>query len=129
MFDGSLHHGPSCKLLVPQGLPPPVALEDDGDDLPVAPRYRLRQTVLPVQVESSEGGAGLDEAANHCVMTIFSGEVEGGVPVPVLGVKAGPGLDQEVDTLSPALSCRTAQSSPEVNIFSLNIRNINDWKY
>ena len=72
LFDGSLHHGPGCQLLVPEGLPPIVALEDDGDDLSVSPRYGLGQTVLPIEVESPETGAGLDEAADHGVMTIFS---------------------------------------------------------
>ena len=120
LFDGSLRHGPSCQPLVPEGLPPVVALEDDGDDLPVSPGDCLRQTVLPVEVESPERGAGLDEAANHGVMAVLGGEVEGGVPGPVLRAKAGPGLDQEVDTFSPAVSSGAAQRSPEVNIFSLH---------
>ena len=48
--------------------------------------------------------------------------MEGRVPVPVLGAQAGSGLDENVDTFSPAVSCSTAQSSPEVNIFSLHGR-------
>ena len=119
LFNGSLHHGPGCQPLVPEGLSPVVALQDDGDDLSVAPRDGLGQTVLTIEVESSEGGAGLDEAADHGVMTIFSGEVEGRVPVPVLRPQAGSGLDQERDTPGPAVRCSAAQSRPEVNILSL----------
>ena len=120
LLDGSLHHGPGCQPLVPEGLLPLVALEDDGDDLPVSPGDCLRQTVLPVEVESPERGAGLDEAGNHGVVAVLSGEVKGRVPGPVLRAQAGPGLDQEVDTFSPAVSSGAAQRSPEVNILSLH---------
>ena len=59
LFDGSLHHSNGCEPLKPEGLPPVVGVEYDRDDLSVAPRYCLGQTVLTTEIEGGKRAARL----------------------------------------------------------------------
>ena len=71
LFDWSLHHPSGRERLVSEGLPPVLAVEDDGDDLPVPPRYRFRQTVLATQVKSGQRATRLNDNPNHGVVAVL----------------------------------------------------------